>query len=134
MTKALPFIHQHRWVARKAIDVSAADLRYQTQVKTYDIFSRVLLRLFSGLEILIWHRKLYDKANYSDYEVICKRSLVFNAKFSSLRPSELCIFYPIVSLVLLENTRIFPWKECAYQVMETLWRVVLMIRASSFGM
>ena len=33
--------------------VTAADWRYQTHVKKYLIFSRVLLRLFSGLEILV---------------------------------------------------------------------------------
>ena len=48
MVKALP-----DRVARKASDVSAADWRCQTQVKRYRIFSRVLLRLFSGLEILV---------------------------------------------------------------------------------
>ena len=34
-------------------DVLAADWRYQTHMKKYDIFWRVLLRLFSGLEILV---------------------------------------------------------------------------------
>ena len=58
---ARPFTHQPDRVARKASDVSAANWRYRTQVKKYDIFSRVLLRLFSGLEILKWHRFLYDK-------------------------------------------------------------------------
>ena len=49
IVKALPFIHQPGQVAPKASDVSAADWLYQhTHVKKYDIFSRVLLRLFSG--------------------------------------------------------------------------------------
>ena len=52
MVKALPFIHQPDRVERKASDVSAADWRYQTHVKKTRIFSRVLLRLFLGLEIL----------------------------------------------------------------------------------
>ena len=30
----------------------------------YRIFSRVLLRLFSGLEILVWHHNLYDNQYY----------------------------------------------------------------------
>ena len=52
--KALPFIHQLDRVARKASDVSAADWRYQTQVKKYRFFfSRVLLRLFK----LFWKGK-----------------------------------------------------------------------------
>ena len=39
--------------ARKASDVSATDWRYYTHVKKYNIFSSVLLRLFSGQEILV---------------------------------------------------------------------------------
>ena len=46
MVKALPFIHQPDRVVRKASDVSAADWLYQTHVKIYRIFSRVLFRLF----------------------------------------------------------------------------------------
>ena len=38
MVKALPFIYQPDQVARKASDVLAADWRYQTHVKNYDIF------------------------------------------------------------------------------------------------
>ena len=53
MAKASPFIHQPDRVARKASDVLAADWRYQTHVKKYHIFSRVLLRLLSELEILV---------------------------------------------------------------------------------
>ena len=54
MVKALPFIHQPDRVARMACDVSATDWQYQTRVKKYRFFfSRVLLRLFSGLEILV---------------------------------------------------------------------------------
>ena len=52
IVKALPFIYQPDQVARKANYVSAADWRCQTHVKKYDIFLRVLLRLFAGLEIL----------------------------------------------------------------------------------
>ena len=51
IVKALPFIHQPDRVAPKANDVSAADWLYQHTWKKYDIFSRVLLRLFSELEI-----------------------------------------------------------------------------------
>ena len=50
MVKALPFIHHPDRVARKASDVSAADWRYQTRVKNIVCFSRLLLRLSSGLE------------------------------------------------------------------------------------
>ena len=50
MVKALPFIHQPEEVVRKGTDVSVADRRYQTHVKRIRFFSRVLLRLFSGLE------------------------------------------------------------------------------------
>ena len=45
MTKVFP-----EW-QEKASDTSAADWRYQTHVKL-SYFSRVLIRLFSGLEIL----------------------------------------------------------------------------------
>ena len=62
MVKALPFIHQSNRVARKASDVSAADWRYQTLEKIL-YFSRVLLRLFSILEILLKHRNLYIKCS-----------------------------------------------------------------------
>ena len=51
--KASPLFHQPDRLARNASDVSAADWPYQTQVKKYDIFLSVLLRLFSGLEILL---------------------------------------------------------------------------------
>ena len=51
IVKALPFIHQPDRVAPKGSDMSATDWRYQTHVKKYRIFSRVLLRLFSGLEM-----------------------------------------------------------------------------------
>ena len=44
--KALPFIHQPDWVARKASDARAADWRYQTHVKKYRIFSHVFTALF----------------------------------------------------------------------------------------
>ena len=46
-------IHQPDRLARKASDVSAADWLYQTELKKYCIFSRVLLQLSSGLEILV---------------------------------------------------------------------------------
>ena len=52
MMKALLFIHQPDRVAPNARDVST-DWRYQTLVKKYRIFSRVLLLLFSELEILV---------------------------------------------------------------------------------
>ena len=43
MVKASPFIPQSDRMARKASDVSAADIwRYQIPVKKYDIFLRVL--------------------------------------------------------------------------------------------
>ena len=59
MMKALTFIRQpDQWVARKASDASADDWRYQTRMKKYRIFSRVLLQLFSGLETLVQHRSL----------------------------------------------------------------------------
>ena len=51
--KALSSIYQLDRVARKASGVSAAYWRYQTRVKEYRIFTRVLLRLFSGLEIVV---------------------------------------------------------------------------------
>ena len=48
IVKALLFIHQPDRVAPKASDASAADWLYQHTWKKYDIFSRVLLRLFLG--------------------------------------------------------------------------------------
>ena len=44
--KALPFIHQLDRVARKASDVSAADWRYQTQVKKYRFFFTCVVTAF----------------------------------------------------------------------------------------
>ena len=41
MVKYSPFIHIPDRMARKAGDVSAADWRYHTHVKKYDILSRV---------------------------------------------------------------------------------------------
>ena len=59
MVKALPFIHQPNQVAQKASDVSVGYGQYQTRVKKYHIFSRVLLRLSSRLELLVEHGSLY---------------------------------------------------------------------------
>ena len=64
MVKATPFIHQPDRVARKASDLSAADWPYQIQVKKYRIFSRVLLRLFLGLKVLVSNHRLHDKSVY----------------------------------------------------------------------
>ena len=64
MVKYSPFVHIPDRMARKAGDVSAADWRYHTHVKKYDIFSGMLLRLFSGLEILVGLRSLYDKHSF----------------------------------------------------------------------
>mgnify|MGYP000412240460 CR=1 FL=1 len=47
-------------MARKASDLSAADWPYQTQVKKYRIFSRLLLRLFLGLKVLVSNHRLHD--------------------------------------------------------------------------
>ena len=55
---ALLYIYQPKLVAS---DMSATDWWYQTQVKKYKIFLCVLLWFFSGLEILVKHRRLYDK-------------------------------------------------------------------------
>ena len=52
--------HQFYRVVRKASDLSSAEWRYQTHVKKYRIFSSVLLRLFSVLEILVCHHSLHD--------------------------------------------------------------------------
>ena len=52
MVKASPFIHQRNRVARNASDASAADWRYQTYLKKYDIISRVLHGFFQGSEFL----------------------------------------------------------------------------------
>ena len=49
MVKYSPFIHIPDRMARKAGDVSAADWRYHTHVKKYDIFSGMLLGLFRPL-------------------------------------------------------------------------------------
>ena len=47
-------VHSSTWPsALKASDVSAAGWRYQIHVKKYLIFSRVLWRLLSGLEIIL---------------------------------------------------------------------------------
>ena len=61
MVTASPFIHQSDRVVSKASDVSVADWRYQTRVIIIVIFTHVLLRLFSGLEILVKHRILCNK-------------------------------------------------------------------------
>ena len=61
MVKALPFIHQPDQLMQKASDMSAADWQYQTHMKKYSIFSRVLLGLFLGLEIFVYHHSLCDK-------------------------------------------------------------------------
>ena len=54
MAKASPFIDQ----------TERRERRYYTHVKKYNIFSSVLLRLFSGLEILVEHHSLYDKYGF----------------------------------------------------------------------
>ena len=70
IVKALPFIYQPDRVAPKASDVSAADWLYQHTWKKYDIFSRVLLRLFSGPEIPVEHRSLCAKVTLYPFLII----------------------------------------------------------------
>ena len=55
MVRVLWFIHQPDRVAQNASNVSSADWQHQTHLKNSltDIFSHVLLQLFSGLEILV---------------------------------------------------------------------------------
>ena len=57
---------------RKAIDVSAADWRYQIHERKYGIYSCVLLRHFSGLEIHVEHQKKLGKRKTG----VLKRMLV----------------------------------------------------------
>ena len=53
MVRVLWFIHQPDRVAQNVSNVSSADWQHQTHLKNSDIFSHVLLQLFSGLEILV---------------------------------------------------------------------------------
>ena len=53
IVKALLFIHQLDRAAPKASDVAAADWLYQDTWKNTMFFSRVLVRLFSGPDILL---------------------------------------------------------------------------------
>ena len=55
MVQALPFIHLNEWRERR---VTCQQLIGDIKHKCRNI---VLLRLFSGLEILVKHRSLYDK-------------------------------------------------------------------------
>ena len=61
--KPLPFIHQPDRVAREASNLSADDWWYQTREKIIRFFHLCSFHLcfFSGLEILILQRSLYDK-------------------------------------------------------------------------
>ena len=61
--KPLPFIHQPDRVARKASNMSADDWWYQTREKIIIFFHLCSFHMcfFSGLEILILQRSLYDK-------------------------------------------------------------------------
>ena len=59
IVKALPFIHQPDRVA-----LCKQLIGYINTREKNDIFSRVLLQLFSGPEILVEHRSLYDKNSY----------------------------------------------------------------------
>ena len=60
IVKTLPFIHQ-----------PAADCLYQhTHVKKYLIFSRALLRLFSGPEIPVQHRSLCDVTYSAIHQIV----------------------------------------------------------------
>ena len=51
-------------IIRKKFRQATLDWEWWRTSEKYDIFSRVLLRLFSGLEILVSHRSLYDKRRY----------------------------------------------------------------------
>ena len=48
-------------VLNRLSDVPAADWLFQTQVKNYCYFSRVVIQFFSEVEIPIKHSSLYDK-------------------------------------------------------------------------
>ena len=54
----------------------------QSHVKKYRIFSRVLLRLFSGLEILVWHRNLNDNTH--------SRHMRYSISIKTMKPRD-CI-------------------------------------------
>ena len=58
--KAWSFVHQRDQVARTCWHVSSW-LAISNTGEKISYFSHVLLRLFLGLEILIWRRSLYDK-------------------------------------------------------------------------
>ena len=60
--------------------------------KKYRIFSRVLLRYFSGLEILVWHRSLYDKSMLHVYSV---RLVTYGRKFITTNWSQLKVIHGI---------------------------------------
>ena len=55
----------------RASDVSAADWLSHTQVKNYRNFSRVLIRFFSVVEILVKHCGLYNKTCYCISLTLC---------------------------------------------------------------
>ena len=58
-------VHSSTWPSgAKGVWRISSWLDISTHVKKYVIFSRVLLRLFSGPEIHVWHRRLCDKIIY----------------------------------------------------------------------
>ena len=63
MAKALLFIHQPDWVARKASDVSAAGWRYQTHVKNI-VFFTCVVTAFPKPGNPWEHCSSYDKINF----------------------------------------------------------------------
>ena len=72
-----------------------------TRVKKYHIFSRVLLRLFSGPEILVQYRSLCDKIN--DRMLLIRKVAPF--KIIPLQKDSLTII-PFVSSVLKRQLKL----------------------------
>ena len=57
--------HYHSFMGlNRASNVPAADWLFQTHVKNYRNFSRVVIGFFSVVEIPIKHSILYNKSNY----------------------------------------------------------------------
>lgn len=74
MTRALPFIHQSDRVARKTSNGRERQVMCQQligDIKNVKIivFFHVLLRLFSGSKILVYHRSLQDKNKYYHFDL-----------------------------------------------------------------
>ena len=73
-------------------------------MKKYNIFCTVLLWLFSGLEIVVWHHSLYDKKNFPVFD-IANQLLTNNSPSTKEKPKVRYLLPLVIAFLVAENEK-----------------------------